>query len=120
MKNIVYLFTLPLLLSCQSDDNSFTKDIDFRIDNILGYDVDGKIYTTVGSSDRKQDSTDFVVKAGEATMVSWNRPDMRGEGSFIVHINQELNNRFGYFTNGVSVSGLFTITIAPDSIVVVQ
>ena len=43
---------------------------------------------------------------------------MGGEGSFQLYINEELNRRFGYFTNGVSLEGSFTITIEPDSIIV--
>ena len=120
MKNIVRLLTLPLLLSCQNDDDSLTKKVDFTITNALNYNVEGKLYTTSGGDAdlRRNDSINFAVNAGEATTVTWNKFNTAGDGLFQLYVNEELNKRFGYVTNGVSLNGSFMITIEPDSIVV--
>ncbi len=112
------MFLSSWLVSCQ-DDDSFTKKVDFNITNALARDVQGKIYTT---SDRvtgllKSDSIDFAVSAGEATTVTWKKFDSAGDGLFQVYVSEELNQRFGYITNDVSLDGSFTIIIESDSIV---
>lgn len=108
------------LLSCQDDDGNFTKKVDFNITNALDRNVQGKIYTTSGGATdlRRNDSIDFAVNAGEATTVTWKKFDSAGDGLFQLYVSEELNERFGYITNGVSPEGSFTITIEPDSIIV--
>lgn len=113
------MFLSLWLVSCQ-DGDSFIKKVDFNITNALDRDVQGKIYTTSGglADLRRNDSIDFAVNAGKATTVTWKKFDSAGDGLFELYVSEELNQRFGYITNDVSLDGSFTITIEPDSIVV--
>ena len=116
-KAVFCLVVCSLLYSCR-DDSGFVKSVDFVLDNSVENIVTGKIYTTKGFNEVKGDSIAFRLAVGETKTVTWGNPDMLGEGSFEIYIDQERKRRFGYFTNGVSLEASFDITIEADTIIV--
>ncbi len=121
MKYFIGLLFISLLLSSCQDDDSFTKNVDFKVVNSLENDITGKIYTARGFvNTARLDSIDFTVNAGESVIVAWRKPVMRGDGEFQLYISEDMNTGFGYFTNGVSLDGSFALTVQPDTILVVS
>ena len=109
------LFASTLVPACQ-EEGGYANEISFQIINQTTSDITGTLYAVQDTV--PLDSIAFAVEANNTQTVSWTDFAASGEGDFQVYLSDEHQQRFGYFTNGVSTRPSFSITVQTDTLII--
>lgn len=87
-----------------------------NIQNQKSVDISGKVYA-YNSTQGKVDSISFEVNGGLEEQVNWKKPNLSGDGAFILRIGEQ-SDSFGYYSNATLLDKDISITVYEDSTVI--